>query len=424
MLIFLVFGAGWIIVPPMHKPLISNAKRLLASLSPALFCLGLALAVHAQAATKKNATEPIAAQSTPGAPTLSMAAYDRTAAVIFAYQRVGESLYPANSISKEQFANHIKELLEGGYNVMPLPSIIAALKANSPLPERTVAITFNGGYESALDNAIPLLLNNNLPFTVFFSPDQPDSKNPEYMGWDDIKRLKKYNQVTLGLHPASYTRLTENSPNDIRRQVNNALTRYRQILKTEPRFFAYPFGEYTKEFRDIVASSGFEAALGQQSGVAYTGSDMYVLPRFAMTESYGDDARFRMAATALPLPVTDITPDDPYITTNNPPTIGFTIEPALASKIPQLSCFLSGHGKPDMQVVGNNRVELRVDAPFQAERIRVNCTMPGPEPKPGEEARWRWFGMLLSVDLPGEGREDYATGDYDESTVPPGPLPN
>jgi hypothetical protein len=244
------------------------------------------------------------------------------------------------------------------------------------------------------------------------------------MGWDDIKRLNKYNHVTLGLHPASYVRLTEKPADDIRRQVNNALARYRQVLKTEPKFFAYPFGEYTKEYRGIIASSGFEAAFGQQSGVAYVGSDMLAMPRFAMTESYGDDARFRMAATALPLPVTDISPDDPYLTVNNTPTIGFTLDAELAAKIPQLSCFLSGLGKPEMQVVGKNRVELRVEHPFQTERVRMNCTMPGPEPKPGEDMRWRWFGLLLSVDLPGEGRIDEARGDYDENTPPPGPLPN
>jgi hypothetical protein len=212
----------------------------------------------------------------------------------------------------------------------------------------------------------------------------------------------------MGLHPASYTRLTGSPPEEIRRQINNALSRYRKEIGAEPAFFSYPFGEYTKTYRAIVSASGFKAAFGQQSGPACDQLDLFALPRFAITENYGDDDRFRMAALSLPLPVSDIAPDDPYITENNPPTLGFTLDPALAGKSGQLSCFISGQDKPEMQIIGKNRVELRVAQAFDHDRVRVNCTMPGPAPKPGEEQRWRWFGMLLSVSRPDTALEDDA----------------
>ena len=70
-----------------------------------------------------------------------------------------------------------------------------------------------------------------------------------------------------------------------------------------------------------------------------------------------------------------------------------------------------------MQIIGENRIELRVARAFDHDRVRVNCTMPGPAPKPGEEQRWRWFGMLLSVSHP----PDTA---LDESSPAAGSLPN
>ncbi len=344
--------------------------------------------------------------------------YDRSSAVIFAYQRIGEDLFPANNLGIDQFKEQLQEMIEGEYKIAALPDIVTALQSGAPLPDKTVALTFNGAYQSALKNAIPLLIERNIPFTVFFSPDQADGKNPEYMSWADLKKLRKYNHVTLGLHPSSYGHLTAEPVVEIRRQVNNALIRYRQEFKTDPSFFAYPFGEYTKEFRKIISESGFKAAFGQHSGVAYNGSDMFALPRFSMTENYGDEERFRMAALALPLPVTDIAPDDPHITQNNPPTIGFTIDESLATKIPQMSCFISEQGQPDMQVVGKNRVELRVTQPFQGARVRLNCTMPGPMAKAGEEQRWRWFGLLMTLNQPDDTGDDFGT---DQQT---GPYPN
>lgn len=384
----------------MQKNLFCRVKNLSIQLL-AILVLAAAGAAHAQTKTPDSAS------------------YDRASAVIFAYQRVGEDLHPANSLSTELFKSHVAELIEGEYHVAPLSEIVTALQSGGKLPDKTVAITFNGAYQSALNNAIPVLLANNLPFTVFFSPDQADGKTPEYMGWDDIKRLNRSAQVTIGLHPASYTRLTESSADEIRRQVNKALNRYREELKGDPQFFAYPFGEYTKTFRDIVAASGFKAAFGQQSGVAYSGSDQFALPRFAMTESYGDNERFRMTALSLPLPVTDITPDDPHLAAGVPLVFGFTLDESLAGKIPQLSCFISEHGKADLEVVGKNRLEFRAGQTFESDRVRVNCTMPGPDPKPGEDQRWRWFGLLFNIDQPGDNPED-----YDKTETPSGPFPN
>ena len=333
---------------------------------------------------------------TAATPVLADNAHDRTTAVIFDYQRIGEDLSPATNTTIEQFTAHIEELTNGNYHIASLDEITGALIGTDKLPLLTVAITFDGAYKSALQNAIPALLEKNIPFAVFFSPDQADANTPDYMNWDDIKKLARHPNVTIGLHTADYTRLADDKPEEMRRQINKAMALYREMLKTDPAYFAYPFGEYSKPYRAIVGASGFRAAFGQQSGVAYDASDMMALPRFAMTENYSDNDRFRMIAGALPLPVTDISPDEPRITTN-PPIFGFTVDSALTDKISLMSCYISEQGKPKVLVISKTRIELRVEKPFNNDRVRVNCTMPGPKPKPGEDQRWRWLGMLLAV---------------------------
>lgn len=335
--------------------------------------------------------------------------FDRNAAVILVYQRIGEDLYPATNLNTEQFNAHIEELTSEDYNIASMKEVASALQNNNRLPDKTVVITFDGAYKSALKNAIPLLLQKNIPFTVFFSPGQADGNTPDYMNWGDLKRLSKNSLVTLGLHTQDYTRLADQPIAEIHRQINTGLARYREEIKSDPQYFAYPFGEYSKTYRDIIANTGFQIAFGQQSGVAYAGSDLMALPRFTMTESYGDNDRFQMAAGALPLPVTDITPDDPHLTTTNPPGFGFTVDESLAGKLSQLSCYISGQGKMEIEIVGKTHVELRVKDSIASNRARLNCTLPGPKPKAGDDQRWRWFGMLLSLgytDPAGEGPKD------------------
>lgn len=335
---------------------------------------------------------------------------DNQSAVIFTYHHINDDLATSSNLDKEHFEAQIAEMKSGNYHVLPLPQIIDALKTGEKLPDPTIALTFDGADRNTLVYAAPLLLKAELPFTIFVTTDAPDSDSPQSPSWNELRKLARNDLVTIGLHPASYQKLYDKDQAEIARQLNKALARYRKELGTEATLFAYPFGEYSQAYKEIVERQGFKAAFGQQSGVAYAGADMFSLPRFSMTEPYGSLERFRLTALALPLPATDIAPRDPYIK-NDQPEIGFTIDPALKNQIKAMSCFSSTSEKAKLQVLGGNRVEIRLEKPFEDERGRINCTMPGPLDEASEQPRWRWFGMMLTVPVSYDNYEPAANDD-------------
>ncbi len=321
---------------------------------------------------------------------------DKSAAVIFMYQRIGEESVQQSNISVDQFKEHLNELKKDGYSVLPLAKIIDAAKNGDPLPPKTVAITFEGAYQATLANAMPLLEDAQMPFTVFFASDAADNANTGHMTWDQIKALKKDKLVTLGILPATYEHLVGQKPEQSAALVNRAVSRYREMLGDAPDFFAYPYGEFNAALKKQIAGYKFKAAFGQQSGVVYGSSDFTALPRFTMTDDYGNLDRFMLTANALPLPVSDVVPEDMVIT-QNPPVIGFTITPEL-KKLGKLACFASGlEGKLPLTRIDTNRIEIRPKQPFTDRRTRINCTLPNETFTPGEAPNWRWFGLLLTV---------------------------
>ncbi len=323
-------------------------------------------------------------------------ALDDQSAVIFTYHHIGDELATSGNLDKEQFAAHIDELKSGHYTVMPLPQLVEVLKAGGKLPDPAVAITFDGAHRNTLNYAAPLLIRAGLPFTIFIATDTLDAETPDSLRWDELRRLMRNDLVSVGLHPASYQKLYTKDQAEIARQLNKALTRYRKELGQEARLFAYPYGEYSLAYKQIVERQGFLAAFGQQSGVAYAGADMFALPRFSMTTPYGDIERFRMTAMALPLPAFDVSPQDPYIKNNNP-EIGFTIDEGLKNQVKAMSCFSSSSEKAKLQTLSGTRIEIRLEKPFEDERGRINCTMPGPIDDNTDQPRWRWYGMLLTM---------------------------
>lgn len=349
-------------------------------------------------------------------PAQARIAQDASSAVIFVYQRVGEDTLPAANLGLDAFEEQLRELQAGNYNVMPVPDIVTAIREGHELPDKTVGLSFDGAFKSTFENAVPLLEKYKFPFTVFVATDTADQATPQDMSWNDLRRLQKRKYVTIGVMPSAYAHMTMLDSGKSEALMNKAVTRYREEMGEAPALFSWPYGESTPALKTMAAKYSFQAAFGQQSGVIYKESDFLSLPRFLMTDDYGDIDRFRMTASAKPLPVSDLVPADTLLSPN-PPEIGFTVGADIGN-LPALSCFASGAGKIPLEILGGNRVELRLKEPLTAERIRINCTLPIENTAAGEGAQWRWFGMLFVAplhDTENQGLDD------DQDTAPPAP---
>lgn len=311
-------------------------------------------------------------------------------ASVIMYHRFGEDQYSSTNIRVDQFKEHIQELQNGQYTVLPLNEIVDRLERGESLPDRTVALTVDDAYLSVYDVAWPLLKEANLPFTVFVAVESVDKQYAGYMSWDQIRELRDAG-VHIGHHTYSHAHLPLMSPEEIEADINLASERYQEELGFVPAIFAYPYGEYGNDVKTVIRNIGFKAAFGQQSGVAYSGYDRLELPRFAMSENYGGIGRFRLAANALPLRVTDVTPSD-NVLKRNPPNFGFTIAEDYGN-LNGLSCFSSNQtgGAVPIEKIGDSRIEIRLAAAFKPGRGRINCTLLGPD------RRWRWFGSLFYI---------------------------
>lgn len=308
-------------------------------------------------------------------------------AVILMYHRFGENAHPSTNIRLDQFEAHLEEMQSGGYNVLPVPDILAAIRSGSALPERTVGITIDDAYMSVYDQAWPRLRKAGFPFTIFVATDAVDRRFDGYMGWDEIRELRQ-NGVAIGSQTASHLHMPANSDARNREDIRLSNERFEQELGAVPTLFAYPFGEASASVQEIVKQAGFTDAFGQHSGALNGAADRFYMPRFALNENFGGIDRFKLVANALPIPHTDLTPIDPILT-RNPPLFGFTLTEE-AGPLRGLTCYAGDQGKLQMQRLGP-RVEVRLARAFSPGRARINCTAPGPD------GRWRWLGMLYYV---------------------------
>jgi peptidoglycan/xylan/chitin deacetylase (PgdA/CDA1 family) len=315
-------------------------------------------------------------------------------AVVLTYDRFGDDDWPGASVRLDQLDANIAELKSGGYAVLPLSDIVAALAAGRPLPDKAVAITIDAARAGAYTQAWPRLKAANLPFTLFVATDLADQGAGDggaFMDWSQIRELAASGLVGVGSLGAGYLHLGTLPAADVAADLGRARDRFVAELGRAPDLLAWPFGEASAAAMDEARRQGFTAAFGEHSGVAWSGGwngpERYFLPRFGLNQAFAEPDRFRLAVRALPLPAIEIAPADPLLTTN-PPAFGFTVtDEAMANG---LACYASSEGRLSLERLGP-RVEIRAAKPFPPGRVRLNCTIPS------LDGRWRWFGWQFSV---------------------------
>ncbi len=314
-------------------------------------------------------------------------AFAADSAVVMLYHRFDDDRVAALDTSSAQLAAHLDGLKSGGFTVLPLSEIVAAMAAGRPLPDKVVAITIDDGSATVFARAWPLLKKAGVPFTLFVATDDIDRGGPDSMTWTQLRELAAAG-IGIGSQGAARLHMPRVDAETVAADLARARARFERELGRAPDLFAWPWGEGSRQLAGTLRQAGFVAAFGQHSGAAWAKADPFFLPRFALTSAYAEPERFRLAARSLPLPAVDITPDDPALKVN-PPAFGFT----LAEEVPGidgLACFSSHQGQLRVERLGP-RVEVRMSKPIPSGRGRINCTVPA------LEGRWRWFGWQFTT---------------------------
>lgn len=305
-------------------------------------------------------------------------------AVVFVYHRFGDERYPSTNIRLDQFDAQLNWLAENHYQVWSLPKIVGYLKQGKPIPDHVVAITIDDAFQSVYDNAYPRLRARGWPFTVFVSTRAVDIKLPDYMTWDEMREMQK-NGVTFANHTVDHGHMVFRKGNEsdldwadrARNEILAAQARLQQELGAEtnsdPKLFAYPYGEYDAALAEMVTGLGY-VAFGQESGALREPLDPRALPRYPVNEHYGDIQTFALKAASLPMPVASVKPWNPLVHDFNPPRLEISLVPG-SVPADAMHCYRNG---PEMQINWLNDAKtqffLQAEEPMSAGRLRYNCT--------------------------------------------------
>jgi peptidoglycan/xylan/chitin deacetylase (PgdA/CDA1 family) len=185
------------------------------------------------------------------------------------------------------FEKQIGFLLTKNFKVISLTQLVEYLKENSPLPPKSVVITFDDGYKNNYIYAYPILRKYNIPATIFLTTgfvngsvkatsfsgtyEKIFSECPQEglpLSWEEIREMSE-NGIYFGAHTVSHPRLTKIPLEKAREEIELSKREIEEKLGKEVKCFAYPYGDYNEKIIELVKEAGFScAAAGHPSPIS------------------------------------------------------------------------------------------------------------------------------------------------------------
>ncbi len=324
------------------------------------------------------------------------------AATVLIYHHVSNTMPASTSISPERFLAHMDYLQKNNFNVVPLTQLTENLRKGEALPDKTIAITFDDSYADVYTAAYPILKKRGWPFTFFVNTDAVGS-GKLFVTWNQLREMSK-NGVTIANHTTAHKHMVRlnkaETQSQWRERVTSEIVRAQEKIKQEigsaPEIFAYPYGEYNAEVKQLLKKMGY-LAFTQQAGVLNENSDLQILPRFPFGGTYTDLRDFAEKVNTLPMPVKKVELyadkqrklDDIVVKAGDRPFLVLMLgDNALLSKI---NCFSSSEGAINTQVI-DNKLWVEPKKAFAPGRVKFNCTAVS-----GQPGRYYWFTQLWLV---------------------------
>jgi peptidoglycan/xylan/chitin deacetylase (PgdA/CDA1 family) len=201
-------------------------------------------------------------------------------------------------VTPRRFAEQMTWLKRHGLRGVGIGALVDAMRAGRQ--RGLVGITFDDGYVSVLEAALPELLRHGFTASMFIISGRLGGSNEWDEGprWPLLSALQVRELAAAGMeigsHGATHARLTGIPREHLEAEVSGSRTAIGELTGTPIRGLAFPYGSMDAAARRAVRDAGYDYACAVETTISELG--YLALPRIYVGER--DDAR-RMAAKRL-----------------------------------------------------------------------------------------------------------------------------
>jgi len=183
------------------------------------------------------------------------------------------------------FNDQLQELKKNNYQTLFVSEAATSLRTEKKLATKNVVLTFDDGYEDFYSVVWPLLKKYNYKATLYVIINKLGAKG--YITRDQLRELASSGLVEIGSHTFNHPDLRNLKKKDAQFEIQASKKILEQISGQPVLTFAYPFGYYKFDFFEMMAKTGYTAAVSVQPGSKQGGENIWLLRRLRPGERQG-----------------------------------------------------------------------------------------------------------------------------------------
>ncbi|WP_010237851.1 polysaccharide deacetylase family protein [Clostridium arbusti] len=180
-------------------------------------------------------------------------------------------------ITKDNFEAQMKYLKDNGYYTLTMDEVNDFITKNKPIPEKSVALTFDDGYEDNYTNVYPVLKKYGFKATVFVVTSSVD-KDSTYLTSAQLKDMQA-NGVDIQSGTYANTKLGDLTMVQQLKSLQNSKQFLESLLNKKVNYVSYPFGSYNANTLDAANKAGYVLGLSRDGKWSYKTDGIYKLSR-------------------------------------------------------------------------------------------------------------------------------------------------
>ncbi len=191
---------------------------------------------------------------------------------VLCYHKFSLQKKDAMTVTQKDFEAQLKLLHDQGYHVITLDQLHDFMEFKAQIPEKSVVITIDDGWQSTYDIAYPLLKRYGYPATLFVYTNLITGSSAT-LSWDLIREMYA-NGMDMQCHTKTHRSLAwkngQESFEDYFEAIQTELTESARVLKShlnkDVKYLAYPYGDTSHLVIQLTKKLGYQAAFTVKRG--------------------------------------------------------------------------------------------------------------------------------------------------------------
>ncbi len=209
-------------------------------------------------------------------------------------EHVGKERHNKWRVRPADFEKQMSWLAKKGWNCVTMSELIAY----DEIPPKTVAVTFDDGFENNYSNAFPILKKYNIKATIYLVPNQKmnewdkdhTTELSSMMTRKQIREMQASGLIEFGAHTVSHVNLSRVDAAEQQSEIIESKKLVEEITGVPCDAFAYPYGKFDDQIVQIVKEAGYTNATVVKRGVYGNSDNSFTIKRIGIlgSESFID----------------------------------------------------------------------------------------------------------------------------------------